>query len=66
MNQILRVTLIRSTIGRPEKQRKIIRGLGLRKLHHSVDRPNCPSIRGMVAKVLHLVKVQELAADEEC
>ena len=60
----LRVTLVRSTIGRPGDQGQTVRSLGLRRLHHSVELPDQPSIRGMVAKVSHLVRVEELAADE--
>ncbi len=57
----LKVTLVRSPIGRPENQRKNLIGLGLTKLHRSVVRENIPAIRGMVKKVLHLVQVEEIA-----
>jgi large subunit ribosomal protein L30 len=55
----LRVTQIHSTIGRDKRQAVILRGLGLRRLHHQVVVPNTPSFRGMIKKVLHLVKVEE-------
>jgi large subunit ribosomal protein L30 len=48
-----------STIGRPEAQRKILRGLGLRGIGSTVVVKNTPSFRGMIKKVLHLVEVQE-------
>ncbi|MGI8643251.1 MAG: 50S ribosomal protein L30 [Thermomicrobiales bacterium] len=60
----LRVTLVRSTIGRPGDQGRTVRSLGLRRLHHSVELPDHPSIRGMVAKVSHLVRVEEVATAE--
>lgn len=60
----LRVTLVRSTIGRPGDQGRTVRSLGLRRLHHSVELPDQPSIRGMVAKVSHLVRVEEVASAE--
>jgi len=48
-----------STIGRPEAQRKILKGLGLRGVGSTVVVKNTPSFRGMIKKVLHLVDVQE-------
>ena len=57
-----RITLVRSTIGRPEDQGRTVRSLGLRRLHQTVERPDTPSIRGMVTKVRHLVEVEEVAA----
>ena len=59
-NGVLRITLVRSTIGRPADQGRTVASLGLRKLHASVERPNNRSIRGMVAKIRHLVQVEEL------
>ncbi len=57
----LKITWQRSYIGRPESQRKIIRSLGLRKLHHSVVHADSPTIRGMINKVSHLVTVEEVS-----
>jgi large subunit ribosomal protein L30 len=54
----LRLTLVRSVIGYPQRQRETVRGLGLRKINSQVVRPNRPEIRGMIAKVSHLVKVE--------
>ena len=59
---VLRITLVRSTIGRPADQGRTVASLGLRKLNATVERPDNPSIRGMVTKIRHLVEVEELAA----
>lgn len=60
MSGSLKVTLVRSVIGRPEKHRKVVRGLGLRKLNRSVVLEDTPAIRGMVNVVSHLVKAEEI------
>jgi large subunit ribosomal protein L30 len=54
----LRITLVRSLIGYPPRQRETAKGLGLRKINSQVVRPDRPEIRGMIAKVSHLVKVE--------
>jgi large subunit ribosomal protein L30 len=54
----LAVTLKHSGIGRPARQRATLRGLGLTRLHRTVTLEDTPAIRGMVAKVLHLVDVK--------
>jgi large subunit ribosomal protein L30 len=59
----LRITLVRSTIGRPKDQGATVRSLGLRRLHQTVERIDDPSIRGMVYKIRHLVQVEEVPAD---
>ncbi len=56
----LRIQWVRSFIGCPEDMRQTIRGLGLRRLQQVVERPDTPAIRGMILKVEHLVKVEEL------
>ena len=56
----LKITWKRSCIGRPGNQREIIRSLGLRRLHDTVVHQNSPTIRGMVRKVEHLVRVEEV------
>jgi large subunit ribosomal protein L30 len=48
-----------SVIGRPETQRQILRGLGLRGLGSTVVVANTPSFRGMIKKVMHLVQIEE-------
>jgi large subunit ribosomal protein L30 len=55
----LKVKLVRSVIGSTERQRQVVRGLGLRRINHTVEREDTPAIRGMVQKVLHLVEVTE-------
>ncbi|MFC1815327.1 50S ribosomal protein L30 [Thermodesulfobacteriota bacterium] len=59
MSKTLRVTLVKSMVGRPEKQRKVLRGMGLTKLNKSVSLKDTPSIRGMINAVSHLVKAEE-------
>jgi large subunit ribosomal protein L30 len=58
----LKVTLVRSTIGRPSDQEDAARTLKLRKLHQTVELPDTPSVRGQVAKIQHLVTVEETGA----
>lgn len=53
----LKVTLVRSPIDRTKKQKDTVRGLGLRRLNHSVVLDDTPAIRGMIVKVQHLVTV---------
>ena len=55
----LKIELIKSSIGRPEAQRKVLRGMGLGKMHKTVYLKDTPEIRGMVRKVSHLVSVEE-------
>lgn len=59
----LRITLVKSVIGRPYDQERTVKSLGLRKLNSSVTRPDNASIRGMVQKIHHLVKVEAVAAE---
>jgi large subunit ribosomal protein L30 len=55
----LRIRMIGSVIGCPEKQRATVRGLGLRRLHQVVEREDTPAVRGMVKKVPHLAEIVE-------
>ena len=64
-NGVLRITLVRSTIGRPADQGRTVASLGLRKLNATVERPNNRSIRGMVTKIRHLVQVEELPTESD-
>jgi large subunit ribosomal protein L30 len=52
------VRLVRSMIGRPEKQRLVLRGMGLTKLQKVVQLPDTPQVRGMIDKVKHLVRIE--------
>jgi large subunit ribosomal protein L30 len=56
----IKITQIRSTIERPEPQKRTIRALGLGKIRKSVVKSDTPQIRGMISKVQHLVKVEEV------
>ncbi len=56
----LRVTLIRSVIGTTKDQRATVTGLGLRKINHTVEKKDIPEIRGMINKIAHLLKVEEM------
>jgi large subunit ribosomal protein L30 len=55
----LKIKMIGSLIGCPEKQRATVRGLGLRRMNQVVERVDTPEIRGMVKKVPHLVAIVE-------
>jgi len=55
----VKVTLTKSVIGEKPKTRATVEGLGLRKLHQTVEQADSPSLRGMLAKVSHLVEVEE-------
>jgi large subunit ribosomal protein L30 len=57
--KMIKIKMVKSEIGRPEKQRKVLRGMGLNKLNSCVTLVDTPQIRGMVNKVIHLVSVEE-------
>ena len=59
MSKTIRITQIKSKIGSPKKVRATLIGLGLTKMHKTVVRKDTPEIRGMIAKVQHLVQVEE-------
>ncbi len=56
----LRITYVKSSIGYSERHKATIRTLGLRKLNQSVIHDDTPALRGMLAKVNHLVRVEEV------
>jgi len=56
----LRVTQVRSVINRPKDQKATMRALGLHRIRDSVEKDDRPEVRGMIAKVGHLVRVQEV------
>ena len=56
----LKIQLVRSVIGRPRKQREVVKGLGLRRIDSVVVRKDCPEIRGMINKISHLVTMEVL------
>ena len=55
----LKITLMRSTIGQKPKTRAAVRTLGLRKIRQSTERPDTPTVRGLIHQVRHLVEVEE-------
>ncbi len=57
----LKITQVKSLIGRRQKQRGTIRALGLKRINHSVEQADTPVIRGMINKVSHLVEVEEIS-----
>ncbi len=60
MAKMLKITLTKSTIGASPKQRKVVEALGLKKMHHSVELEDTPATRGAIAKVPHLLTVEEV------
>lgn len=64
MTSHVKVTLKKSSIGRPEKQRQVLRGMGLGKIGRTVVLQNTPEISGMIRKVGHLVEVEECRGDD--
>ena len=59
MAKMIKITLTKSTIGASPKQRKVVEALGLREMHQTVEMADTPQTRGAVAKVSHLVTVEE-------
>lgn len=57
--KVLRVTLIKSPIGYNERQKRTVQALGLRKLNQTIEHVDSQALRGMLAKVSHLVRVEE-------
>lgn len=55
----IRIRQNRSLIGRSPHQRRVVEGLGLKRIGHVVEQPDTPAIRGMVAKIPHLVEIVE-------
>ena len=59
MAATIKIKLVRSPICTPEKHKRVVKGLGLRKLNQVVVRPDSPEFRGMVKKVPHLLSIVE-------
>ena len=59
MSAKLRITLVKSTIGKPKKHRDIVAGLGLNKLNKTVELSDTPEIRGMIAKINHMLNIAQ-------
>jgi large subunit ribosomal protein L30 len=61
---MLKITQIHSYIGRPQKQRRVLKGLGLGRMNKSVLLKDTPEVRGMIRKVEHLVASVEVKGNE--
>lgn len=59
MSSKLQVTLVKSTIGKCKKHRDIVAGLGLKKLNQTVEHADTPEVRGMIAKISHMLNVAQ-------
>ena len=55
----LRVTLVRSSIGYSKDQKATVKALGLHRLHQTVEHKDNPALRGMLNKIIHLLKIEE-------
>lgn len=55
----IRVTLVRSSIGYTKDQKATVLALGLRRMHQTVEHKDTPALRGMLTKVIHLLKIEE-------
>ena len=60
--RLLRITLTKSPIGYSVQQKRTVRALGLRRMNQTVEKQDTPVVRGMIAKVNHLVTVEEAAS----
>ena len=58
------ITWVKSDIGYPRDQRRTLRALGLHRLHQRIEQTDSPSVRGMLAKVRHLIEVERCDNDE--
>lgn len=58
-DKTLRVTLVRSPIGYPKDQKATVKALGLRRMHQTVEQTDNPAVRGMIQKIIHLVRIEE-------
>jgi large subunit ribosomal protein L30 len=56
----VRITQIRSVIGRPERQKRTIVALGLKRMHHTIEVEATPQVMGMIEKVKHLLSIEEI------
>lgn len=58
--KVVRITLVRSAIGYNYHQKRTVRALGLTRMHQTVEHVDSPTLRGMIAKIIHLVEVEEV------
>ena len=59
VGKTIKVSLVRSPIGFPKPQKATVRALGLRRMHQVVEHQDTPALRGMLAKVIHLIHIEE-------
>jgi len=59
MSAKLHITLVKSTIGKPKKHRDIVAGLGLTRLNKTIELQDTPEIRGMIAKINHMLHIAQ-------
>jgi large subunit ribosomal protein L30 len=57
--KMIKLTLVRSPIGYPEPQKATVRALGFHRLHQTVEHKDTPVLRGMIAKVIHMIQIEE-------
>ena len=57
--KMIKLTLVKSAIGFPEPQKATVRALGFHRLHETVEHEDTPVLRGMIAKVVHLIQIEE-------
>jgi len=57
--KILRITWVRSDIGYTKDQKATVKALGLRRLHQTVEHKDTPALRGMLNKIIHMLKIEE-------
>ncbi|MBI5958222.1 MAG: 50S ribosomal protein L30 [Chloroflexi bacterium] len=62
MSKKLRITLVKSAIGYPKRQKLTVKSLGLGRMNSTIVHDDTPPIRGMIHKIIHLVKVEEIDA----
>jgi large subunit ribosomal protein L30 len=55
----IKITLVRSPIGYPEPQKATVRALGFRRLHQTLEHEDTPVVRGMLTKVIHMIRIEE-------
>lgn len=61
-SDVIRITLVKSPTGYSERQKRTVRALGLRRMHQTVEQADSAVVRGMIARVRHLVKVESAPA----
>jgi large subunit ribosomal protein L30 len=58
-DKVIKITLVRSPIGNSERQKATLRALGLHKVGQTIEKQDSPTVRGMMAKVNHLIQIEE-------